>query len=82
MSVNEIDRDWLRMNHQVDVMESIINGIKMENEDAATKKKQVGNMVMALEEELLDSRWTEAGKDVESLSDRIAVCRTYWKSTG
>ena len=76
MAVNELERDYLRMLHTCDMIESIQNGLKMDQE----KKKQVGNMVMTLENELLDDKYTTAGKDLTPINEAIASGRTYWKS--
>lgn len=80
MAVNELDRDYLRLIHMIDMMENVQNGMKMENETDTEKKKQVGNIVMHLEEEMLDSRYEDGGKNVSVINDAIAAGRTYWKS--
>lgn len=80
MAVNELERDYLRMLHTCDMMENIQNGMKMTDEPDAEKKKQVGNMVMTLENEILDDKYTTAGKDMTRINDAIAAGRTYWKS--
>lgn len=80
MAVNELERDYLRMLHTCDMIESIQNGLKMEQETDTEKKKQVGNMVMTLENELLDDKYTTAGKDLTPINEAIASGRTYWKS--
>lgn len=80
MAVNELDRDYLRLIHMIDMMENVQNGMKMENETDTEKKKQVGNIVMHLEEEMLDSRYEDGGKDVSVINAAITAGRTYWKS--
>jgi hypothetical protein len=80
MAVNELDRDYLRLIHMIDMMENVQNGMKMENETDSEKKKQVGNIVMHLEEEMLDSRYEDGGKDVSVINAAITAGRTYWKS--
>lgn len=80
MAVNELDRDYLQLLHTCDMIENVQSGIKMEHETDAERKKQVGNMVMHLEMEMLDTKWTEAGKDMTRINDTIASGRTYWKS--
>lgn len=80
MAVNELDRDYLRLIHMIDMMENVQNGMKMENETDTEKKKQVGNIVMHLEEEMLDTKYADAGKDVSVINDAIAAGRMYWKS--
>tara|TARA_Y100001938_G_C8045174_1_gene408434 strand:+ start:113 stop:355 length:243 start_codon:yes stop_codon:yes gene_type:complete len=80
MAVNELDRDYLRLLHMCDQIENVIGGMKMSQETDAEKKKQVGNMVMHLEIEVLDSKWTDAKKDLTRVNSVIATGRTYWKS--
>ena len=80
MAVNEIDRDYLTLLHTCDNIENIIGGLKMIHETDAEKKIQVGNQVMMLENEVLDSKWTDAGKDMSRINSVIATGRTYWKS--
>lgn len=80
MAVNELDRDYLKLLHMCDQIENIQNGMKMEHEDDAEKKKQVGNMVMHLEAEVLDDKWDTAGKDMTRINSTITAGRTYWKS--
>ena len=80
MAVNELDRDYLRLIHMIDMMENVQNGMKMENETDSEKKKQVGNIVMHLEEEMLDSRYEDGGKDVSVINAAITAGRAYWKS--
>jgi hypothetical protein len=80
MPVNELDRDYLKLLHMCDQIENIQNGMKMEHEGDAQKKKQVGNMVMHLEKEVLDDKWETAGKDMTRINDSIASGRAYWKS--
>jgi hypothetical protein len=80
MAINELDRDYLKLLHMCDNVENIQAGMKMEPESDAEKKKQVGNMVMHLEHEVLDTKWTDGGKDMTRINDTIASGRTYWKS--
>lgn len=80
MAINELDRDYVRMLHTCDLIENIMNGMKLEPETDTQKKKQVGNMVMQLEMEVLDSKWTEGNKDLTRVNEVIATGRTYWKS--
>ena len=80
MAVNELDRDYLKLLHMCDHIENIIGGMKMDQETDAEKKKQVGNMVMHLEMEVLDSKYTEASKDLSRINSTITKGRTYWKS--
>tara|TARA_Y100000385_G_C12901952_1_gene554618 strand:- start:1 stop:243 length:243 start_codon:yes stop_codon:yes gene_type:complete len=80
MAVNELDRDYLSLLHMCDGIENVMNDMKMEHESDAEKKKQVGNMVMHLEMEVLDSKWTDASKDLTRVNSVIATGRTYWKS--
>ena len=80
MAVNELDRDYLSLLHMCDMIENVIAGMKMENETDSEKKKSVGGMVMHLEMEVLDSKYTDAGKDMTRINDTITTGRTYWKS--
>lgn len=80
MAVNELDRDYIKLLHMCDQIENIQNGMKMEHEGDAEKKKQVGNMVMHLEMEVLDDKWETAGKDMTRINSTITAGRTYWKS--
>ena len=81
MAVNEIDRDHLQLLHGCDFIENVIAGLKMEQEQATEKKKNVGNVVMMLESELLDDKWATAAKDMTRVAAVVATGRTYWKST-
>ena len=63
-----------------DGIENIIGGMKMDQETDSEKKKQVGNMVMHLEMEVLDSKYTDASKDMTRINSTITTGRTYWKS--
>ena len=54
--------------------------MKMENETDSEKKKSVGGMVMHLEMEVLDSKYTDGGKDMTRINSTITNGRTYWKS--
>jgi hypothetical protein len=80
MAVNELDRDYLKLLHMCDNVENIQAGMKMEHEGDAEKKKQVGNMVMHLEHEVLDTKWADGGKDMTRINNTITSGRTYWKS--
>lgn len=80
MAVNELDRDYLKLLHICDAIENIIGGMKMENETDSEKKKSVGGMVMHLEMEVLDSKYTDGGKDMTRINSTITNGRTYWKS--
>jgi hypothetical protein len=80
MAVNDLERDFLTLLHACDQIENIIAGLKNVGGTAEEKKVNVGNIVMYLETELLDDRYTEAGKDMTRISDVIAAGRTYWKS--
>ena len=80
MAVNDLDRDYLRLLHMCDNMENIIAGMKLVNVDDAEKKINVGNIVMVLEAEVLDDKYTEAGKDLTRINEAIASGRTFWKS--
>lgn len=80
MAVDELDRDYLKLLHMCDGIENIIGGMKMDQETDSEKKKQVGNMVMHLEMEVLDSKYTDASKDMTRINSTITKGRTYWKS--
>ena len=80
MAVNELNRDYLKLLHMCDQITNVINGLKMENETEAEKKKNVGNMVMHLEMEILDDKYEEAGKDLAPIQAAINTGRVYWKS--
>ena len=80
MAVNELDREYLNLLHQCDQIENIIGGIKMGGETDEEKKKTVGNIIMYLEIEILDSKYTEANKDLGRINSVISTGRTYWKS--
>lgn len=80
MAVNELDRDYLKLLHMCDGVENVIGGMKMPDETVAEKKKQVGNMVMHLESEILDDKYTTASKDLSRVNSTIASGRAYWKS--
>lgn len=80
MAVDELDRDYLKLLHMCDGIENIIGGMKMDQETDSEKKKQVGNMVMHLEMEVLDSKYTDAKKDMTRINSTITKGRTYWKS--
>ena len=78
MAVNELERDYLAMLHQCDMIENVIAGLKMEDDTDEQKKKQVGNIVMHLELEILDDKYS--GKDLSRINSVITTGRTYWKS--
>lgn len=80
MAVNELDKEYLNLLHQCDQIENIISGIKMDGEADEEKKKMVGNIIMYLEIEILDSKYTDAGKDMTRINNTITSGRTYWKS--
>ena len=80
MAVNELDRDFLRILHECDMIENIIAGIKMTEAEDTEKKQLVGNIVMKLETDMLDDKWTTAGKDCTRVNEVIAAGRTYWKA--
>jgi len=81
MAVSNFERDWLRLFHIGDQLENILNGLEAEQLDVQDKKQQVGSIVRYLEEELLDDKWAQAGKDVATLAAIAAAGRVYWKST-
>lgn len=78
MAVNELERDYLAMLHQCDVIEMIIAGQKMVDSTDAEKKQNVGNIIMSLEMDILDDKYS--GKDLTRINSVIATGRTYWKS--
>lgn len=78
MAVNELERDYLDLLHQCDIIEMIIAGQKMEDSEDNEKKKTVGQIVMTLEREILDDKYD--GKDLSRINSTIAKGRTYWKS--
>lgn len=78
MAVNELERDYLALLHQCDMVENVIAGLKMASETDNQKKKQVGNIVMSLELEVLDDKYKD--KDLKRVNDTIKTGRTYWKS--
>lgn len=80
MAVNELDRDYLQLLHQVDAIDNIINGIRMGEETDAEKKRAVIGMVQMIENELLDDKYTTGGKDTAPLVAGAARGRTYWTS--
>ena len=80
MAVKEIDRDYVRLLHQCDMIESIIAGQKSAGVDENEKKQLVGNIVMMLELEVIDDKWEAAGKDLTRVNSVAAAGRTYWKS--
>jgi len=78
MAVNDLERDFLRMQHQADSIQEIIAGVRMRDAPDEEKKSQVGNLVRYLEMELLDSNWVDNGKDVSGLQAIAASGRAYW----
>lgn len=80
MAVNELDRDYLQLLHQVDAIDNIINGIRLIDETDAEKKRAVIGMVQMIEHELLDDKYTAGGKDTAPLVAGAARGRTYWTS--
>lgn len=80
MAVNELDRDYQRMLHDCDIIENIIAGMKMADAPDIDKKSSVGGIVMQLEAEILDDKYTTAGKSLTRINEVIATGRTYWKS--
>jgi len=80
MAVNELDREYLDLLHACDQIENIIAGLKQISGSDEEKKSSVGNIVMYLETEILDDKYTTAGKDMTRINDVIAAGRTYWKS--
>lgn len=80
MAVNELDRDYLHLLHSCDQIESIIAGLKQTGGSDDERKSSVGNIVMYLETEILDDKYTTAGKDMTRINSVIAAGRTYWKS--
>lgn len=78
MAVNELERDYLSMLHQCDMIENIIGNMKMTESTDEEKKGNVGNIIMSLEAEILDDKYD--GKDLTRINAVIATGRTYWKS--
>ncbi len=78
MAVNETARNHLRLLHVCDQIDNVIGGLIGEDEIEADKKRNVGNMVMMLEAELLDDRW--ATYDMSRLSATVSAGRAFWKS--
>jgi len=78
MAVDGTARDHLRLLHVCDQIDNVIGGLIGEDEIEADKKRNVGNMVMMLEGELLDDRW--ATYDMSRLTAAIAAGRSFWKS--
>ena len=78
MAVNELERDYLTMLHQCDMIENIIANLKMSESTDEEKKLNVGNIVMTLESEILDDKY--AKKDLSRINAVIKTGRTYWKS--
>lgn len=78
MAVNELERDYLGLLHECDMIENVIAGLKMEGEPVEQRKKQVGNIVMYLETEILDDKYKD--KDLKRINEVIKAGRTYWKS--
>lgn len=80
MAVNDLDRDYLNLLHSCDQIENVIAGLKNVEGSLEEKKLNVGNIVMYLETELIDDRYTAAGKDMTRISEVVAAGRAYWKS--
>ena len=80
MAVDELERDYLGLLHQCDNIENITSGLKMAESTVEEQKLAVGNMVMYLENEILDDKYTTAGKSLTRINEVIAIGRTYWKS--
>ena len=80
MAVNELERDYIRLLHTCDIIENIIGGMKMSDASDSDKKMTVGNLIMHIEEELVDSKYTDAKKDLTRVNSTITKGRTYWKS--
>ena len=78
MAVNELERDYLAMLHQCDIIENIMGNMKMTESTDEEKKGSVGNIIMSLESEILDDKYD--GKDLTRIKAVIATGRTYWKS--
>jgi hypothetical protein len=78
MAVNELERDYLAMLHQCDIIEMVIAGQKMTESTDEEKKSGVGGIIMSLEMEILDDKYS--GKDLTRINSVIATGRTYWKS--
>ncbi len=78
MAVNELERDYLQLLHNCDIIENIIGNMKMTESTDEEKKSNVGNIIMSLESEILDDKY--AGKDLTRINAVIATGRTYWKS--
>lgn len=81
MAVNELDRDYLQLLHQVDAIDNIINGIRLNNETDEEKKRAAIGIVQMIEHELLDDKYTTGGKDTAPLAAGAARGRTYWNTT-
>ena len=80
MAVNELDRDYLKLLHMSDIMEMIQAGQKSQDSTDAEKKKNVGGIVMQLEGEILDDKYTTGGKSLTRINAAITAGRAYWKS--
>ncbi len=78
MAVNELERDYLGMLHQCDIIEMIIAGQKMKDSPDEEKKSNVGGIIMSLEQEILDDKYSK--KDLTRINSVIKTGRTYWKS--
>jgi len=78
MAVDETSRDHLRLIHICDQIANVISGLTAEEEVDSEKKKNVGNMVMMLECELLDDKW--GSFDMSRLTAACSAGRTFWKS--
>ena len=78
MAVNELERDYLQMLHQCDIIDMIIAGQKMKDAPDEERKSNIGGIIMSLELEILDDKYD--GKDLSRINSVIAKGRTYWKS--
>lgn len=80
MAVNELDRDYLRLIHLADQIDNVVADLLDRGETEGERKANVGNVVQMLEQELLDSKYADAGKDLTSINASIAAGRAFWKS--
>ena len=80
MAINELDRDYLKLLHMCDVMEMIQAGQKSKDSTDAEKKRNVGGIVMQLEGEILDDKYTTGGKSLTRINASITAGCSYWKS--
>ena len=75
MAVNELERDYLRLIHMADSINSIINGNRMTGSDDPEKKETVQNHFQYLEMEILDDKYD--GKDLTAINAAITAGRAY-----